>query len=206
MDTFSNQTVTIDADTSGFRREMQLSIAQNREFTAEVSRSTQAGRQFGRALGTAFDGLVFKGRSLGDTIRTLGMNLSRIAFNAAFKPLENALGNMLSSAVSGGSLPFATGGVLQPGTPTPFAKGGVIASPMTFPLSGGTGLAGERGAEAILPLARGPDGSLGVAASGGGGMSVTFNVTAADADSFRRSESQITALLARAVGSGQRNL
>ena len=30
------------------------------------------------------------------------------------------------------------------------------------------GLAGERGAEAIMPLARGPDGRLGVAAAGGG--------------------------------------
>ena len=65
------------------------------------------------------------------------------------------------------------------------------------------GLAGERGAEAILPLARGPDGALGVRAAGGGGISVTFNVSTPDADSFRRSETQIAALLARAVGQRQ---
>jgi hypothetical protein len=40
----------------------------------------------------------------------------------------------------------------------------------------------------------------------GGGVAVTFNITTADADSFRRSETQIAALLARAVGQGQRNL
>ena len=91
--------------------------------------------------------------------------------------------------------------------PVPFAQGGVIASPITFPLGGNRlGLAGERGAEAILPLARGPDGRLGVRAGGGGGMHVTFNVTTPDADSFRRSETQLAALLARAVGQGQRNL
>ena len=89
----------------------------------------------------------------------------------------------------------------------PFAQGGVIASPIAFPLAGNRlGLAGERGPEAILPLARGPDGRLGVRAEGAGGVSITFNVTTPDADSFRRSETQIAALLARAVGAGQRNL
>ena len=58
-----------------------------------------------------------------------------------------------------------------------------------------------------MPLARGPDGRLGVAArGGGGGMNVTFNVTTPDAESFRRSETQVAAMLARAVSLGQRNL
>ena len=43
-------------------------------------------------------------------------------------------------------------------------------------------------------------------ADGSGGISVTFNVSTPDADSFRRSETQIAALLARAVGHGNRNL
>jgi phage-related minor tail protein len=68
------------------------------------------------------------------------------------------------------------------------------------------GVAGERGAEAILPLARGRDGRLGVRAGGTPSMSITFNVTTPDADSFRRSETQIAALLARAVAHGHRNL
>ena len=65
---------------------------------------------------------------------------------------------------------------------------------------------GEAGPEAILPLQRGPDGALGVAAGTGGGASIVFNVTANDAASFMRSEGQIAAMLTRAVGRGQRGL
>ncbi|MEO1651078.1 MAG: phage tail tape measure protein, partial [Pseudomonadota bacterium] len=83
------------------------------------------------------------------------------------------------------------------------------AAPTLFPMANGrSGLMGEAGAEAIMPLARGPDGRLGVRSDGGSGrpVSVTFNVMSPDADSFRRSETQVGAMLARAVASGQRNL
>ena len=58
-----------------------------------------------------------------------------------------------------------------------------------------------------MPLARGPDGRLGVKAeSGGNARPIIFNVTTPDAESFRRSETQVAAMLARAVQLGQRNL
>jgi phage-related minor tail protein len=187
----STWTVIVDADTSALRR--------------ELDQSARIGRQFGTALGTAFDGIAVKGKSLGDVLRTLALDVSRMAFRAAFRPLEQSFGSGLASLFSGG---LGTGGAasLAQGTPVPFAKGGVIASPIAFPLGGGTGIAGESGAEAIMPLARGPDGRLGVAASGSSGVNVTVNVTATDVESFRRSETQIAALLARALGQGQRNL
>lgn len=61
----------------------------------------------------------------------------------------------------------------------PFAGGGsftnsIVNSPTLFKFAGGTGMMGEAGPEAIMPLKRGVDGSLGV--SGGGGGSVTVNV------------------------------
>jgi phage-related minor tail protein len=90
----------------------------------------------------------------------------------------------------------------------PFASGGVVSAPTYFPMQGGRmGLMGEAGAEAILPLQRGADGRLGVATgNGGGGVNVVFNVTAQDASSFRKSEAQITGMLARAVSRGSRTL
>jgi phage-related minor tail protein len=97
---------------------------------------------------------------------------------------------------------------LLQGAPVPFARGGVISAPHAFPLGGGrTGIAGEAGPEAILPLARGPDGRLGVSASGSAGpANITINIATPDIESFRRSETQVAAQLARAVALGQRNL
>lgn len=56
-----------------------------------------------------------------------------------------------------------------------------------FPMSGGnTGLMGEAGPEAILPLKRGPDGKLGVESSGGSVVvNQTINVSTGVAQTVR---------------------
>jgi hypothetical protein len=67
-----------------------------------------------------------------------------------------------------GYLPFENGSAFSGGNVVPFASGGVVGSPTTFPMSGGrTGLMGEAGPEAIMPLQRGANGKLGVAVNGG---------------------------------------
>ena len=181
------------------------------EFDDSPARRTLAdldrlGTRFASKLSGAFADIAVKGKGLNDVLRQLGLSLSQLVLTAALQPLTSGLGQGFAGLFSGGTA-FARGGVLRQGTPLPFAQGGVIGSPVTFPLGGGRlGIAGERGAEAILPLARGADGRLGVKAEGGGGMTVTFNVTTPDADSFRRSESQVAAMVARAVALGQRNL
>jgi phage-related minor tail protein len=165
----------------------------------EIEDARVSSLKLGATLSSALDGVVNKGKSASSIIDTLALSLSKAALNAAFKPLEGALSGAIGGAFSGGF----SGGF------TPFASGGVISSPVAFPLGGGqTGLAGEAGPEAIMPLTRGADGKLGVATNSGSGtaMHVTFNVTSPDAQSFARSETQIAALLARTVAQGQRNL
>jgi phage-related minor tail protein len=87
----------------------------------------------------------------------------------------------------------------------PFAQGGIVSSPVTFPMRGGTGLMGEAGPEAILPLARGADGKLGVRGAGGRATNVVINVTTPDVAGFARSQSQIAAQMQRLLAQGQRN-
>ena len=192
-DTVANATVRVTGDAGPLKKELKA--------------AADLGKSFATTIITAFKGIGTEGKSLGDVFRGLALDLSKLVLNAALKPLNDGFGNLLSGLFQQGfgALTGAQSGL----APTSFfAKGGVIQSPIGFPLSGGgLGVAGERGAEAILPLARGPDGHLGVKAQGGGGgVSVTFNVATPDADSFRKSESQVAAMLARAVTSGHRNL
>ena len=128
-----------------------------------------------------------------------------MALEQGLKPLQSLAGSLFSNLLGGlsGILPFAKGGV--PGHVVPFAGGGVVSSPSYFPMGRNVGLMGEAGPEAILPLQRSADGRLGVAASGGGGaVNVVFNVTTPDASSFRKSEAQVTGMLARAVSRARR--
>ncbi len=164
-----------------------------------LSDASRMSGKFANDLTRAFTDAAVKGRDLSDVLKQLAVSLSKHTLEAALSPISSAFGSMLTQLIGGG---------LAPSLPLPFARGGVIASPMTFPLGGNRmGLAGEAGPEAILPLARGRDGRLGVRAeSGGGGVNITFNVTAQDAASFRRSEGQIAAMLSRVVGRGARNL
>jgi phage-related minor tail protein len=179
--------------------------ADTRPLEARLDEVGRIGARFSSALSQSFVDLALKGKSFGDVLRGLALRLSEITLKAALRPLTDAIGGSLQRLVTGAA--FAQGGVIHRGMPVPFASGGVIASPIAFPLAGGRlGLAGERGPEAILPLARGSDGRLGVRAETGGGLNITFNVTTPDAESFRRSESQLAALLARAVSHGHRNL
>ncbi|MDP9838180.1 phage-related minor tail protein [Neorhizobium huautlense] len=150
-------------------------------------------QRFGAALTSALRSATVGGRGLDDVLKGLGNRLTDIALSAGLKPLEGLLTGAIGNLI---------------GSVTPFADGGVVRAPSFFPMGGGDlGLMGEAGAEAILPLRRGPDGSLGVAAGGGGqAAQIVFNVTATDAASFRKSEGQISAMLARSVVRGQRGV
>ncbi len=162
---------------------------------------------FGAQLTAGLKSAAVSGRDLDDVLRRIGLNLAGLALSEGLKPLQSLAGSLFGSLVGGlaGAMPFAKGGV--PGHVVPFAGGGVVSAPSYFPMGGDVGLMGEAGSEAILPLQRSADGRLGVAASGGGApVNVVFNVTAADAASFRKSEAQITGMLARAVSRGTRTL
>ena len=164
-------------------------------------------RGFSTGLRQAFDGLMLDGRSLTDVLTGLAEQMSSTAYNAAITPVTDQFGGLLSDGLNGivsSLMPFADGGAFSQGRVMPFAKGGVVSSPTSFPMRGGTGLMGEAGPEAIMPLARGPDGSLGVRGGSGSSVTVNMNVSSPDAASFQRSRSQIATQMSRAISRSQR--
>ena len=178
----------------------------------KVHRSTNAlgisAGTLGAALSKAFADAVTGGKKLDDIIKSLGLRLSNLAVQAAFKPfakdLTKGLTGVINNLLGGNVIPTST-----TSAPTiPFAAGGVIGAPSYFPLAnGGLGLAGEAGPEAIVPLTRGSDGRLGVSVAGAtAAPNVTVQIATPDAQSFRRSEAYITGQIARAVARGQRSL
>lgn len=119
--------------------------------------------------------------SLASLSRSLASDLKRAALDSLIrKPLESALSGALTGAFSG-----AFGGAR--------AFGGFAARGHAY-------LVGERGPELFTPAASGRVAPAGAA--------TTVNVTIAgvtDAASFRHSETQIAAALARAIDRGRRN-
>ncbi len=111
--------------------------------------------------------------------QSLLKDLRRFAIDSLVRqPVQNLVSSLLSNAFGGGR-----------------AGGGPVAPGASY-------LVGERGPELFTP---GSSGS--VRPLGGGAMTVNISLPGVtDVQSFKRSETQLAAALARAVGRGQRNL
>jgi hypothetical protein len=103
--------------------------------------------------------------------------------------------------ISMGGPDFAAKGAYFAGGVAKFAMGGIVDKPTMFAYADGGagrfGLMGEAGPEAIMPLKRGPNGRLGVEASGGG-TNVVVNVDASGS-SAQGNQADASAL-GRAIG------
>jgi phage-related minor tail protein len=154
---------------------------------------------FSNRLVNGFASALIHGKNLSDVMKGMMLSLSQTALSSALKPLGNLVGDMIGKLFAN-----ADGNVLQGGRVMPFADGGIINSPLLFPMQGGTGLMGEAGPEAIMPLARGADGRLGVK-GGSSATNITINISTPDVQSFKASQSQIAAMMSQALMRGQRN-
>lgn len=120
-----------------------------------------------------------------DLVTSINAEIARLAFRGMASGAYEWMGGLLSagmSAFSGGSSAAgsagiagtlssifsrnAKGGVYDSPSLSAYS-GGVYNSPQLFAFAKGSGVFGEAGPEAIMPLKRGPDGSLGVQAGGG---------------------------------------
>ena len=98
-------------------------------------------------------------------------------FNSLWGNLSGVIGTAFGGGMVGTGGLFANGAAFAGGNVIPFARGGIVDRPTLFPMSAGrTGVMGEAGEEAIMPLRRLPGGRLGVEAVGGGGGGQGGNV------------------------------
>lgn len=170
------------------------------------------------AISRGLEGVILRGQRLQDVARSLLTSFARQGLEGALTGggsfaglfgtagqggrtggLFGALQGLFSGGLGGagpgtGSIDAAFAGL--------YADGGTIGA-------GRWGIVGERGAEVVAgPATITPWSKLsggGAAAGPAAHQTINFNVTTPDAPSFARSETQIAAVLARAVGRGQRN-
>lgn len=163
------------------RREEQL----KRE-KALMEETRRVGEDYTR---TIFDGLMNgakAGKSFAESLKDVALQIAEMTIKLAIlEPLTKSLGKSFANAFpsfnpttlndSGGWLTSVTSAL--GGSGLPFAKGDVFNSPLSFTSGGMQGQMAEAGPEAVMPLSRGPDGSLGVRMNGGNAAQAPANVT-----------------------------
>jgi tape measure domain-containing protein len=136
-----------------------------------------------------FDALINGTESWGNSLRAIAASVLK---DIAKQLFQIYVINQLISGISslfpspgGGTIPVAAvaaKGMVAANGIQPFAMGGIVDKPTLFKFAKGgamrTGLMGEAGPEAIIPLKRGRDGKLGVSGGGGGGTTVNVSVDA----------------------------
>jgi len=123
---------------------------------------------------SAIEGLIDGTKSLGESLSGVLRQISSLFLQAGIGSFKGADGTGGSGLLG----LFANGGVIAKNKIVPFAYGGVVNKPTLFPMANGTGLMGEAGPEAIMPLRRGRNGRLGVESFGTGVGNVVVNVDA----------------------------
>jgi len=177
---------------AGSERFMQLQdailAAQDRltELTGtfpELKKQTDdIGKDIGLTFSSAFEDAVVSGKKFSDVLKGIGDDLLRLLVRRNItEPIVGAIGGINWGSLLAGFLGSAKGNAFGASGVIPFATGGIVNSPTLFGFAGGrTGMMGEAGPEAILPLKRGRDGKLGVQSAGMGGVVInqTINVAA----------------------------
>ena len=178
-------------------------IALEEERVAALEKTEQFYKDLAGSIGSSFDSnfmsIVDGTKSVSEAFKGMAADIVRHLFKVlVIQSMIRAMGGAMSmaggpmGAVGGALMTYgnANGNAFSNGNVVPYANGGVVGAPTYFPMSGNrTGLMGEAGPEAIMPLKRGKNGKLGVQADGGGDNVVihqNFNFTANGDESVKQ--------------------
>lgn len=150
-------------------------------------------------LNSAFASVLKGTADLGDALLSFASNvLAKVAQDLFAQQFAAPISAGISGLFGGGA---GAGGTGSLGLPKPFANGGVVSGATVFPFANGIGLMGEAGPEAIMPLARGSDGKLGVVAANGNSAPkvVINNYSGQEATASSDSAGNIVVEIGRAI-------
>jgi len=181
----------------GDLRDLAEKVAKQEELTKVFEEQRQAQKDLAdtiaNSMGDALTSIVDGTKSVKDAFKDMARAIIAELYQIY---VVKQITGMISGAIMG---PAAAGGYFGPaggvgggsGATIAYADGGVVGSPTTFGMNDGrTGLMGEAGPEAIMPLKRGKNGKLGVQAEGGSGGDViihqNFNFTANGDESVKK--------------------
>ena len=183
LETLKNGMPIADADTAvDIMPDVKISTWENLQIRA-IESVEGVGLAAAASLASAFAGWAMDTKkNIGEVAiefsnRILGL-IAELTAKLALFQLANVLlpGSGFVAAMGSSFFGSAQGNVFNGGNVQPFAFGGIVDRPTAFPMGGGkTGLMGEAGMEAIMPLSRNAQGDLGVKTDGG--FSPVINIT-----------------------------
>ena len=136
-----------------------------------ASQQEQLANFIGNSMENAMMGIVDGTVSVKDAFKSMASEIIKELYRVL------VVQQMVNAAKGFFGITAADGAVVSGGSEVKaYANGGVVSGPTTFPMAGGkTGLMGEAGPEAIMPLKRGSNGKLGVQMEGGSQGNVVIN-------------------------------
>lgn len=198
---YANQDADIKTTETRLRNLANQKAAQEeyiRKLDEEKQRQEDLANSIGSSFETALMSIVDGTKSVEDAFRTMAIEVIKELYRVL------VVQKMVNAAKM--AFGFADGGVIHNGNVVPYASGGIVGGPTYFPMSGGrTGLMGEAGPEAIMPLKRGKGGKLGVEVSGDTKPTVihqNFNFAANGDESVKRMIAQAAPQIAKMTEKG----
>ena len=172
---------TQDSQLAGTLRQIEAEKERTAVLEEAKQQQEDLADSIANSMGDALMNIVDGTMTVKDAFRSMARDIIKQLYEVIV--VQRIVGSAKAGSESGlagwliNALPFADGGVISGGSQIQaYANGGVVGGPTTFPMAGGkTGLMGEAGPEAIMPLKRGSNGKLGVQMEGGGGQNVVIN-------------------------------
>jgi lambda family phage tail tape measure protein len=166
----------IGAELAGSEKLQEALDQENANYDLRIKKldeTKNAAKELGMTFQSAFEDAIFSGKKFNDVLGSLLQDLAKMTLRKSVtEPLFNSFSSMTSgfnlSSLFSSAVANADGGVYA-GPGISAFSGQIVSSPTIFPFAKGTGLMGEAGPEAILPLKRGSDGKLGVQVDGQNG-------------------------------------